>query len=476
MAIKSIIGRDAEIKVLEKVYTSSKSEFVAVCGRRRIGKTFLIKEFFEGKFTFTMAGLAKGDTKEQLANFNHSIERQFPNIPSKAASNWLDAVERLILCLSSVKKKRKIVFLDELPWMDTHKSNFVMALEHFWNGWAYLRNDIVLIVCGSSTSWMMDKLINNHGGLHNRLTKSLFLHPFNLYETEKLLQKQGLDLSRYEIAECYMILGGIPYYLNMLDADRSLAQNIDALLFDKQGELHHEFDNLYAALFKNSEDYVAIVTALSAKRGGLTRDELTKCTDLTSGGGMSKILNNLVSCGFVRVYQDMASGKRNIYQLVDFFTLFYFQFMKGKSSYSNGFWTGIQGTPKYNAWAGFGFELLALHHIVQVKKLLGISGVMTEEFAWRKLSEEGKGAQVDLVMLRKDKTVNLCEMKFYEGAYNIDRKENENLRNRIASFRQDLNKPSYSIRLTMVTSFGLAKGKYNDIVADQVILEDLFQN
>ena len=476
MAIKSIIGRNAEQKILEKVYTSSKSEFVAVCGRRRIGKTFLIKEFFEGKFSFTMAGLAQGGTKEQLANFNNSIERQYPDVGLKPASNWLDAFENLILCLSSVRKKRKIVFLDELPWMDTHKSNFVMALEHFWNAWAYMRNDIVLIVCGSSTSWMMDKLINNHGGLHNRLTKSVFLNPFSLYEAEKLLQKQGMDLSRYETAECYMIFGGIPYYLNMLDADKSLAQNVDSLLFDKQGELHHEFDNLYAALFKNSEDYIAVVTALAAKRGGMTRNELTKCTVLTSGGGLSKILNNLVSCGFVRAYHDMASGRKTIYQLVDFFTLFYFYFMIGKNSYSSGFWMGIQGTPKYNTWAGLGFELLALHHILPMKKRLGISGVMTEEFAWRKHAEEGKGAQVDLVLLRKDKTANLCEMKFSESSYNIDRKENENLRNRIASFRQDLNKPSYSIRLTMVTSFGLTKGKYNDIVADQVVLDDLFED
>lgn len=476
MAIKSIIGRNTEIKALEKIYASSKSEFVAVCGRRRIGKTFLIKEFFEGKFTFTMAGLAKGDTKEQLANFNNSINRQFSNVEQKPVSNWLDAFEKLITCLSSVRKRRKVVFLDELPWMDTHKSNFIMALEHFWNGWAYMRNDIVLIVCGSSTSWMMDKLINNHGGLHNRLTKSIFLNPFSLCETEKLLQRHGLDLSRYETAECYMIFGGIPYYLNMLDADKSLAQNVDALLFDKQGELHQEFENLYAALFKNSEDYVAIVTALATKRGGLTRDELTKCTVLTSGGGMTKVLNNLVSCGFVRAYHDMASGKRTVYQLMDFFTLFYFHFMKGKNSHDSGFWLGVQGTPKYNTWAGLSFELLALHHISQMKKRLGISGVMTEEFAWRKLSNEGKGAQVDLALLRKDKTVNLCEMKFSESPYSIDRKENENLRNRIASFRKDLNKPSYSIRLTMVTSFGLTKGKYNDVVADQVVLDDLYEN
>lgn len=475
MSVKSIIGREAEKRALEKIYASSKSEFVAVCGRRRIGKTFLIKEFFEGKFTFTMAGLAKGDTKEQLANFNNSISRQFPDVDLKTAFNWLDAFENLIRCLSSVRKRRKIVFLDELPWMDTHKSNFVMALEHFWNGWAYMRNDIVLIVCGSSTSWMMDKLINNHGGLHNRLTKSIFLHPFNLYETEKLLKKQGLDLSRYETAECYMIFGGIPYYLNMLDMDKSLAQNVDALLFDRQGELHQEFENLYAALFKNSEDYVAVVTALSSKRGGLTRDELTQCTVLTSGGGLSKVLKNLVSCGFVRVYQDLSPGKRNIYQLVDFFTLFYFQFMQGKVSHSNGFWMSMQGTPRHNVWAGLSFELLVLNHIGQMKKRLGISGVMTEEFAWRKLSGEGIGAQVDLVLLRKDKTANLCEMKFSESAYSIDKKENEKLRNRIAAFRQDLNKPTYSIRLAMVTSFGLNKGKYNDIVADEVILDDLFE-
>lgn len=350
-----------------------------------------------------------------------------------------------------------------------------MALEHFWNGWAYLRKDIVLIVCGSSTSWMMDKLINNHGGLHNRLTKSIFLEPFNLNETERFLKKQGLDLSKYEMAECYMVFGGIPYYLNMLDSSKSLAQNIDALLFDKNGELHHEFNNLYAALFKNSEDYIAVVTALAEKRNGLSREEITEKISSTSGGGITKVLNNLISCGFIRTYQNIAPGKRNIYQLMDFFTLFYFRFMKGKSARANGYWTGIQGTPKYNNWAGLTFELLSLHHIPQIKSKLGISGIMTEEYAWKKNNSEEKGAQIDLVLSRRDKTVNLCEMKFCESSYNINKEENEKLRNRITAFKQDLKKQSYSVRLTMVTSFGLTKGKYNDIVSDQIILEDLFK-
>ena len=476
MALDSIIGRHLEIAKLQRVYDSDKSEFVAVCGRRRIGKTFLVKEYFEGKFVFKVSGQSRAGFKKQLKNFNNEIERQFPSRQINPAENWIDAFNNLKTCVESTKKRRKVIFIDELPWLDTQKSGFVSALENFWNEWAYYRHDIVLVACGSATSWMMDKLINSKGGLHNRLTEQLFLEPFNLNETEQMLKSQGLHLSRYEIGICYMIFGGVPYYLSLLDSTQSLAQNVDSLIFDKRGRLHNEFDNLYTALFKKSDDYVAVVSALATKRSGMSRKEILQETSLKSGSKISKILSNLEYCGFIRCFTDLSKGKPIIYQLVDFYTLFYFRFLKGKQNiHGKNYWLSLQGKPTFNAWAGLTFELLCIHHIDQIKWKLGIYNVLTEIYGWRGDSTNG-GAQVDLVLQRQDRTFSLCEMKFSEYAYSISKDEDLKLRNRINAFKMAARKPSYSIRLAMVTSFGLEDSKYNSIVSDQITLDDLFSS
>jgi len=383
--------------------------------------------------------------------------------------DWIDVFDLLIRYIESLGNGRKVILFDELPWMDTPKSGFIPALEHFWNGWASSRKDILLVVCGSATSWIMDKLIDNHGGLHNRLTKRIFLKPFSLAECECMLSSIGMNLSRYEITICYMILGGIPYYLSLFDSKLSLTQNIDRLLFSEDGDLHNEFENLYSALFKNSEDYIKVVTALSDVRGGLSRSEIIEKTDLSTGGKLTKTLKNLCSCGFVRKYKDMGYGKEDIFQLVDFYSLFYFKFLCDKHSYGDGYWMSIQGTPKFYSWAGLSFEILALQHISQIKQSLGIKGVMTSEYSWR-----NPNVQIDLVIDRKDMTINLCEMKFSEGDYHIDEDEDTKLRRRVSSFKENLDKKSKSVRLTFVTTYGLANSKYNSRVQDIIVLNDLF--
>ena len=368
-----------------------------------------------------------------------------------------------------------MILLDELPWMDTPKSGFISALEHFWNGWASSRRDIVLIVCGSATSWMMDNLINNHGGLHNRLTRQMFLEPFTLNETEQMLESLGFNLSRYEIAEYYMILGGIPYYMTLLNPEESVSQNIDRLIFKRNGELKNEFDNLYAALFRNSESYIKVASILNSKRSGLTRNEIKEEAKLPSGGTLTKILKNMESCGFIRKFNCISLGKtQTLYQLVDFFSLFYFRFMQHETSNKTNYWSAIQGTQKFHAWAGLAFENVALYHISQIKHTLGISGIDSEEYTWRKDSNESEGAQIDLLIDRKDNTINLCEMKFCESIYELKADEEMKLRNRISALRSSLKKKTKSIQLTMITSFGVAKGKHSGIVQSQVTLDDLF--
>ena len=468
---QNIIGREKEKAVFERILQSNKAEFVAVCGRRRVGKTFLVKEFFEDELVFQTAGLANESMKRQIKSFYQDlIEYGLPH-QEKQPKDWIEAFSLLRQLIKQSTAKRKVILLDELPWMDTPRSGFVSALEHFWNAWASGRHDIVTIVCGSSTSWMMDKLINNHGGLHNRLTYQLFLEPFTLGESERFLQWKGFHLSRYDIAIGYMILGGIPYYLDMLDARMSLAQNIDELLFRPNGLLVREFSNLYAALYKNSEDYVKVVEALSRKKSGMSRSEIIKATSLPSGNGLTTVLKNLEWCGFIRKFKNYKAARNDntLYQLVDFFTLFHFNFMVEKK-FNN--WTAMQGTPAFYAWAGLTFELLALNHIHQIKAKLSILGINSEEYAWR-CNEIGQGAQIDLVIDRADNTFNLCEMKFSIGYFSIDKNYEMNLRNKITRF-MELSNRKKSIQLTMVTTYGVEHKSHYGIVNNEVILDDLF--
>lgn len=472
----AIIGREAEKDLLNEIYESKQSEFVAVCGRRRVGKTFLVKEYFEDEIVFSTAGLAHGNMQEQIKVFHKALKR-YGLEESSMPADWIDAFDLLIRLLSALPEGRKVVFLDELPWMDTPRANFISALENFWNSWASSRHDIVLIVCGSATSWMMNKLINNHGGLYNRLTRRIFMQPFTLKETETFLVSKGFNFSRYEIAECYMIFGGIPFYLNLLQNTRSLAQNVDFLLFNPQGQLYDEFDNLYAALFSNSDDYVKIVSILSQNKGGYTRKEIIEKAQINSGGGISTILKNLESCGFIRQY---AQGERrtndSIFQLVDFFTLFHFHFKSERKTHGNQQWTNIQQKPEFYSWAGHTFETLTLLHIEQIKKKLGITGVVSNNYSWRQAAnDETPAMQIDLLIDRNDNTINLCEIKFSESRFKIDSDYELTLRERMSAFKAMKKNKHKSLQITFVTTFGVAKNNHSGIVQNEVVLDDLFE-
>lgn len=469
---KDIIGRKAEKKLLQETFESQRSEFVAVCGRRRVGKTFLIRQYFENSIVFQTSGMANVGQKEQIKHFFQDICRydKRPETRTKEPSDWLDIFFLLNDYIESLPVGRKVVFLDELPWMDTPGSSFISALESFWNGWISTRKDVVLVVCGSATSWMMDKLIRNHGGLYGRLTKRVFLQPFSLGEVEEFLIHNGFALSRYEIAEYYMIMGGIPYYLQFLSPSLSLTQNIDQLLFNPNGELYDEFSMLYAALFKNSEDYVKVVETLCQKGYGMTRKEIVEHSKLKSGSGLSQILSNLEDCGFIRKYNNIDRPVKDAtYQLIDFFTLFYFRFLSLSSSHHLMHWESIHKSGQFYAWAGCSFELLALQHINQIKDSLRISGVFSNNYSWR-----NDKAQIDLLINRDDNTINICEMKFSETPFVIDEKYAANLRNKVDVFRSSSKIKNKSIQLTMVTTYGVSRNSYSSMIQNEVILDDLF--
>ena len=435
---QKLVGREVELEDLNKYLNSERSEFIAVYGRRRVGKTFLIRKAVKDHFAFFMTGMHGVGKSEQLVNFSIALQKYTHSATLQTFKSWLLAFYGLEQYLESLPHGKKVIFIDELPWIDTAKSGFIPALENFWNSWAVLRNDIKLIVCGSATSWMINNLI------HNR--------------------------------------GGIPYYLSMMDKSKSLAQNIDQLFFAENAELKGEFDELYRALFKKSTDHIAVVTTLANKGIGMTRQELVKSSGLTDNGAFSTVLEELEQCGFIRLYEPFSTStrmsgdsrqKRNtLFQLIDFYTLFYFKFIKHNKYQDSHFWSSSQNTPMHHTWIGLSFEMLCLNHIESIKQSLGISGVQTIVCSWRSNKTE-KGAQIDLLIDRKDETINLCEIKFYNGPFEISKEYEEKLQNKISTFLEET-KTKKSLILTFITSFGIKENKHSDIVQKQITMDDLF--
>lgn len=470
----TIIGREMEMRTLAECMQSPRSELVAVYGRRRIGKTFLIKEYFKSNFAFYFVGTRDISKAVQISNFASSLQKQFRLEYKPSLPNWFEAFSLLENLLEKMRTKgKKVLFIDEMPWMDSVKSDFVPALELFWNGWANMRNDIVLIACGSATSWMVDKVFHNKGGLFNRVTRHLYLRPFTLHEVELLLESQGFTWDRYQIAQCYMTLGGVPFYYTLLSRGESLSQNIDRLFFSSaHAPLRMEYGELYAALFKNPARYMAIVKLLVSKRNGMTRNEIME--QCSFGGSMlSKILSDLERCDFIFGYAQYGNKSKNtLYRIKDFYTLFYYKFVDGDEGRDGCRWSHIQQSPQVKGWQGYSFELLALLHLDEIKNRLHIDVISNKSSSWRSADAESP-VQIDLVIERADRIINLCEMKFSSSPYVIDKAYEMHLRNRMAIFREQT-ATRYGTQLTMITTFGVLHNKHYSVVDTEVTLDDLF--
>lgn len=470
---EQLFGREQECRMISKYLISNKSEFVAVYGRRRIGKTFLLRQALGKALCFSFTGMANVTNAEQLQNFNITLRQVMPE--AKISENWQEAFVELRRYIDKCKQETKVLLFDELPWMDTPMSNFIPAFEHFWNAWASARSDIKLFVCGSAASWMLDNVINNHGGLHNRVTHEMCLMPFTIGQCKEYFDTYHFGYSDREIAEFYMVFGGIPYYMTLMDKELSVAQNIDRLIFSAQGELRNEKENLFRSLFRHSEDYIAIIDAVSEKGMGLTRAEILKETGLNNNALFSKRLEELEKSNFIRTYTDYSNRRRQtVYQLIDPICHFWHAVVSKNKTHDEFFWTHLQLSPLFNTWAGFAFEMLCLNHVSQLKQILGISGMQTNVYSWRTPAEETPGVQIDLLIDRADRCVNLCEMKFSRGEYELSKAENEKLERRAMLFMQHTQSRK-SIRLTMVTSFGLKHNTYSSIIQNEITLADLMR-
>lgn len=478
MQNERLIGREKEYHRLDQCMSQTSAQLVIVYGRRRVGKTCLINTYFDKRFDFKLTGIY-GETREvQLRNFAEELKLHTDR-PLPAPRDWMEAFGQLREYLESLPESEKqVVFLDEMPWMDTPKGRFLSSFEWFWNGWGSARKNLILIVCGSATAWMTEKIAQNKGGLFHRQTCRLFLEPFTLGETEQYLKTRGIQWSQIDIAECYMVMGGIPYYLSLLDAGYSYRENIDNLFFRKRAELWDEFDHLYHTLFQNSEQYIRLVEVLNEKKSGLTRSEIADRTGLAENGALTKMLKNLTDSGFVRAYLFYNKKKKEmLFQLADYYTMFYFRFLKDRPGRDEHFWRNAIDSPARRAWAGLTFEQLCKDHIRQIKQKLSIAGVLSEESAWfiRPDDEQGsKGAQIDLLIVRRDRVTNICEIKFSIHEYEIDKTYEEVLRHKIETFRTSTGSRD-TLALTMITTYGVKKNLHSSIVNSQVLLDDLFE-
>lgn len=468
--MEKIIGREHELDLLSKYYASGRPEFIALYGRRRVGKTFIVRSFFKDKFDFFATGILEGTYEEELKSFNDSL-KEF-GYKGISPNNWMDAFSALARLIAKAKrKKRCVIFLDEISCFDTPTSGFTRALGHFWNKYASMQDNVFLVVCGSATSWITKNVLNNKGGLHNRKTHEIHLRPFNLYKTEQYFASRKARWSRLSILQAYMVLGGVPYYLSILDMNESLPANIDRLFFSEDAPMRREYQRLYRSVFKSPERYMNIIKALSINKSGMTRTEISKAVGIDSGSGLSEILGDLVACDFIRAYRNGLKKNGEIYQLMDFYTLFYHQFCARPSTDQN-YWKNTLNSPLQNTWYGLSYERVCMAHISEILQSLHLDTIHTEYYSFRSQNSSPK-VQIDLVIDRSDDFIDIVEIKYSRSKYEMTKEEREKIERRITSFLSET-KTRKGVQTVLITTLGCEMNRNADVCQRCLTLDDLF--
>lgn len=482
MAHSIIIGREREQAIINNYMESGKSELIAVYGRRRIGKTYLVKSIFDNRFDFAFTGMFEVTRAVHLSQFRNYLER-YSGKHVRRLRDWFEAFDALRDYLETLQKERIVVFLDEIPWMDTPKSNFLAAFGQFWNDWASTKDNFKLFVCGSATTWMLSKFIGDKGGIYGRVCRSIWLAPFSLGETERFLNEiKGIEMSRHQMLRAYMILGGIPYYLDMLTKDIPLDACIDELFFKQRAPLRAEFDFLFRSLFKDSKIYRNTIEVLATKLKGMTRQEILEALRLKEGGDLTEVLDNLGKCDFIRKYTAIGKTERDaIYQLTDLFSLFHIKFVADNSGQDENMWSKLSGKGQMTAWSGYAFEQVCMHHISQIKKALSIGGIISNVHSWSckpftdKNGTFWKGTQIDLLIDRADEVINICEIKYVSDKYEIDTDYEKKLRSR-ATLLRNVTKTKKALYHTFITTYGVQQNMHSEIVQSEVNMDQLFDD
>lgn len=476
---QALIGRDAEKLILREALQSPEAEMVAVIGRRRVGKTFLVKQEYGNDFIFEITGLQNATVAEQLEHFNLTLSKYAQSdMPIEKANTWLGAFRLLTLYLDKKLVKtghKKVVFLDEVPWMAKNDSGFITGLDFFWNSFAVNKN-VVVVLCGSSASWMIENLVNNTGGLYNRITRRIYMKPFSLTETERYFRHKQFNFTRYEIVELYMALGGIPHYLKEVKGEKSIAQNVDNICFSDTGLLKDEFSKLYFSLFENAQKHMAIIRALSTSKQGLTRQKIVALAKVAENGNTTRVLEELEQSSFITSYYPFGKIKKDmLYRLTDEYSLFYLQFIENKAHEGSGTWQHLSQTQAYKTWCGYAFESICYKHLPSIKKALGIHGIYaTSATFYKKATAEQRGAQIDLLLDRADNVINIFEVKFHNAEVALTKDQAEALRRKLWTFAE-VTETRKRLSLALITTYGLSRNMHSAGLVETVLtLDDLF--
>ena len=480
--MENFIGRATEIKILTDALASPQAELIAVYGRRRVGKTYLIRSVYDKQIAFEFTGANGVDFKEQLENFSTTAQTAFKlnlAVPMAIPESWLQGFRLLIhLFEAHPTTKKRVIFLDEFPWLDNKKSGFLAAFDYFWNNWASKQNNLVVVICGSAASWMIQNIVRNKGGLHNRITQRIRLQAFTLYETSLYLKSKRVNLSQYDILQLFMVTGGVPHYLKNIQAGESTTQVIDRLCFSKDGLLRNEFKDLYPALFGKADKHIAVIRALANKQSGLTRSEIIDVCSFKSGGTVSKILDELEESTFITEYLPFGKTmKESIFKLTDEYSLFYLKFIENSKSKGAGTWQWKSTEQSWKTWCGFAFENICLKHMAEIKKALGISGVYSEQSVWRYTpkADDETGVQIDLLIDRQDNCINLVELKFYNKVWVLDKADADNLALKRQVFIEKTGTKK-TVFITLLTTLGAKSNEYYlQMVQNQLTMAALFE-
>ncbi len=471
--MEELIGREQEATQIKKYVKNNRNELIAIYGRRRVGKTFLIRKLFNDQFDFHATGIIDGTFEDELGVFNEALEEY--GYKGKKAKKWMDAFSSLGKLLKKKAEEKKgapiIVFIDELPCFDTRNSRFIKMFGHFWNNTGAWINNIKLFICGSATSWMIRNIINSRGGLHNRVTHEIHLRPFTLWQTEKYLKKNKFRWNQLGILQIYMSLGGVPYYLSLLDNQKTIPENIDMLFFGEKALLRNEFDRLFNSLYHSPENYKEIIQLLVSNKTGMTRRDMAKKLKVQDNGHFGDMLENLIYCDFLRKYNNGGRVNGAIYQITDFFTLFHHQFCK-KNITDPDYWVKMSGTPTVNTWYGLTYERVCQYHVREIIHALRFDTIHTEYYSWRS-KKSSPEAQIDIIVERADDNISICEVKYSKTIYSINKAEHEKINYREEAFRKETGTEK-GIQTCIITTFGLKQNSHSDIADQTITLKDLF--
>ncbi len=475
-----LVGREREQDLLKEALAKESSQLIAVYGRRRVGKTYLIENTLSKEIVFDSTGIKDVSMRTQLNNFAAQIKKQSKKFSkSPTPQSWFEAFQLLQEYIETKGSKKKVIYIDEFPWFCGQRSEFLPVFEHFWNNFCAKRNDLVVIVCGSAASFMVNKVIYNKKGLHGRISTTIRLMPFNLHETKTYLRYKKINWDHYDIVQCYMVLGGIPHYLNQLDNRYTLPQNIDRLCFKKGGQLVNEFDQVLISLFNNSALHKSIIIELAKKRKGLPRKALNLNLGKGNNKAFTKAIRELEESGFILESPSIdQKATKNLFRLNDEFCFFYLKYIKPNKGQGKGTWLHLYNSRSFDSWSGFAFEMLGMKHTLQIKKALGISNVRTTTHSWSsketQKSANQSGAQIDMLLVRQDRRIDIIEMKFYNKPYTISKSYKERILDKRDIFEEEVH-PNAALALIMLSTKGLKKNVHSNILTDQLTMEILFE-